>query len=887
MALCGSLIAGSTYALFTDTAEVNIAVTSGKVDVVAKVSDLATYSAVAEKNLPSTYSKSDEDKVEGGDKLGDYSGTYYYVHQTNAAGEDSGSFVNGGTASWNNTTSTLTLDKITPGDKVTFNISVANNSNVATKYRIKFYCDSETLYGSTEKLTDYTLFNSLNISLPVGVNTTSSDEDAATAQYNYAKTSNDDLLSLTTAWIDLSPATTSVIDTTQVTVELPITIGNEAQNRTCSIKYVVEAVQSNAQIGDNVASYEYLGNKVAKQQSTTVTAGNDTTVAIANVVSSSAQKEANETGKTAVTVKVPSSVTTTGEGSTSTATTNSLTVNVTEKTIDETISVEAGNATYSFDVTAYDEKGGKITTNAGESYYTISFKVPTSDGLVVYHKTTALPKDNGTKESNYEYYEYADGTITIYTKTLSPFVISYIYKYNGGEGTEASPYEINTVAQLKFLANAVNNGESYSGKYFELTSDLDLDGINWTPIGYAYQYNYYNSSSSKIATATNADNVFQGTFDGQDHTISNLTVIKDIYSTEENGLTLSNTNCQVGLFGYSVTSTVIKNVKINNVKLTGKEGVGALVGSAFLGTITSCHVTGTIQIEGSYKVGGLIGGGYATISDCSVTGTNISDTQKSYVKATYYQENANYTILGTGKDSSGNDVANILKGTDYEGDNVGGLIGYVGEGNLRQAAIKNDADEVTGYYAYVSLRISNCSVSNISVEGTRKVGGVVGYLGPDNEVYNISATNVDVKSNADTVSYKDSKNKTYVERKFIDIGGLIGESQHCDVITGTVKDCTVTGLICQTNTQATEAVTNLRSGDKDTRKISVTVSNVTVIKDKTNTERTTSTVTTSYTTDNFISQTLNFNNTNYTISKVENFNEDGNTRFILTKDTAS
>ena len=64
-----------------------------------------------------------------------------------------------------------------------------------------------------------------------------------------------------------------------------------------------------------------------------------------------------------------------------------------------------------------------------------------------------------------------------------------------GSGTSNNPYQINSAAELAYLASAVNAGESYSGKYFVLNVDINLNGKSWTPIG------------------TKA-NPFAGTFDG-------------------------------------------------------------------------------------------------------------------------------------------------------------------------------------------------------------------------------------------------------------------------------------------------------------------------------------------------------------------------------------
>ena len=96
--LCLSLICGATFALFTDTDQVDIAVTAGNVAVTAEVQNIKLYSRD--------------------------------VDQTAA-----GKFATGGTATLDQTSNTLTLDKIVPGDKITFDIKVTNKSNVDILYR--------------------------------------------------------------------------------------------------------------------------------------------------------------------------------------------------------------------------------------------------------------------------------------------------------------------------------------------------------------------------------------------------------------------------------------------------------------------------------------------------------------------------------------------------------------------------------------------------------------------------------------------------------------------------------------------------------------------------------------------------------------------------------
>ena len=143
---------------------------------------------------------------------------------------------------------------------------------------------------------------------------------------------------------------------------------------------------------------------------------------------------------------------------------------------------------------------------------------------------------------------------------------------------------INDTQALAYFAAQVNAGNSYSGKTVRLGRDLDLNNQAWTPIG-------------------RSGSAFSGTFDGNGMTLSNLYV--------------ENTESEfAGLFGMLNTGTV-KNLNVHNASVKGLSSVGVIAGG-YTGKIENCHVTGLIQVEGSYKVGGIIGYAYATVTDLSL-----------------------------------------------------------------------------------------------------------------------------------------------------------------------------------------------------------------------------------------------------------------------------
>ena len=165
------------------------------------------------------------------------------------------------------------------------------------------------------------------------------------------------------------------------------------------------------------------------------------------------------------------------------------------------------------------------------------------------------------------------------------------------EETAAAPekFVITSVSDLQTFADAVNEGD-YDGKtdaVVTLDADLDLAGIAWIPMG-------------------DTSHDFAGTFDGQGHTISNLTIgTADAPITGE----------LAGLFG--VVEGTVKNLFLDEVSVNANVGyyVGGLVAYA-VGPIENCHITKLDMDAAASGVGGLIG--YATsgnsIYGCSVSG---------------------------------------------------------------------------------------------------------------------------------------------------------------------------------------------------------------------------------------------------------------------------
>ena len=191
--------------------------------------------------------------------------------------------------------------------------------------------------------------------------------------------------------------------------------------------------------------------------------------------------------------------------------------------------------------------------------------------------------------------------------------------YAGGSGTEADPYQIATGAQLAYLAQQVNGGTTYSGVYFLLTADINLNNHAWTPIG------DYSHSYRKLC----------GSFDGGGHTISNLNInstsdYQGLFGRCENG-TLKNLSVSGTVTGGQYTGGIVGHLQPGTIKfcsssvtVSGSSYVGGIVGKQVDGYIEYCANTG--EVSGSHIIGGIAGEQHGvSIKQCWNTGT-ISGT---------------------------------------------------------------------------------------------------------------------------------------------------------------------------------------------------------------------------------------------------------------------
>ena len=275
-----------------------------------------------------------------------------------------------------------------------------------------------------------------------------------------------------------------------------------------------------------------------------------------------------------------------------------------------------------------------------------------------------------------------------------------------GDGTVNKPFLISTAAELAWFRDHVNENYDNVKSSAKLTADIDLSDFchaaddskiekSWVPIG-------------------NSNNKYQGTFDGNNKTITNLYI--------------NASQLNVGLFGCTYEGT-IKNLTFEYANVTNTNNyVGVLVGKAFWGsTLQNIKISNTCQIKGGNYTGGIAGyldgNAYNCVNCATVQGIKYIGGLCGF-----------YSISRTGNSMTacanyGNVTASSL--------GVGGLVGYFDSGTIQDCANYGSV-KGTNYIAGMAGSVNNGKIQNVFSYGnisvtnkTQRVGMVFGnsYLG--------------------------------------------------------------------------------------------------------------------------------------------------------------
>ncbi len=318
-----------------------------------------------------------------------------------------------------------------------------------------------------------------------------------------------------------------------------------------------------------------------------------------------------------------------------------------------------------------------------------------------------------------------------------------------GEGTQASPYLVETAADLAFLAKSVNEGNSYEGKYIVQTADIDLGGKAWTAIGTAEApfSGVYSGLGNKVTgfSLTGAPEAHTGLFGcvyagAVDAGIANLTVEGTIAL---DGITASNFGIgaiagiagkDAAQFGAQVIlANCTANVSITLTNCSGEPRVGGIAGYVYCGKVENCVSNGNISVSATNQVraGGITGQTNRThFLDCTNNGNITSD-----VAASKNSRAAGMAAVVTRGGAAG-DEANAVY-TVFENCINNGTILAKGETTIFAAGIGGDfyVNATTWPNKDCRVKFINCvNTGAITAETTNTgvfphAGGIGGYTG--------------------------------------------------------------------------------------------------------------------------------------------------------------
>ena len=276
-------------------------------------------------------------------------------------------------------------------------------------------------------------------------------------------------------------------------------------------------------------------------------------------------------------------------------------------------------------------------------------------------------------------------------------------------------YTVTSADGLMNIAELVNGGKSDIN--ITLDTDIDLTGKDWTPIG------------------TDYDNSYKGTFDGGGHTIT--------------GLTFTTNDKYAGLFGWLNRAGTVKNVVMEGVQITSHQiyggSIGGVVGSGW-GTIENCSVSGSVS--GTVYVGGVVGvqiGG-------SITGCSSSATVKGTVDVGGVAGQTNSSATLTACYATGNVIIEMapnknIAGGSLVGMNAGSsLLACYATGNVTSTGSSTGYLHIGGFLGnnYANV-MTACYWKNNHEQG-------IGYNKKSTEATKVDGTNVTWENAVDAMN---------------------------------------------------------------------------------------------------------------------------------------
>lgn len=364
--------------------------------------------------------------------------------------------------------------------------------------------------------------------------------------------------------------------------------------------------------------------------------------------------------------------------------------------------------------------------------------------------------------------EVAESATSQVNSTADVWNGSVATSFAGGTGIEGDPYLIATGAQLAYFAKVVNAtayaDNEYAKAYYKLTADIDLNNNTWTqPIG---KGRYSNDC-------------FNGHFDGNNKTISNL-------------------SGSYGLF-YNVGGNVtIKDFTLANVNISGSSYIGGLIYMVYknMGTsalISNCNILGTVESTSGSAVGLVYrADSPLTIEDCSnsanITGQSYSAgiLGSNYTKSTF----DDYFITIRNCNNSGT-IVNTCTSNNYGAAGIAGNLQY-GKTLIENCVNTGEIVAQNGGEKYAGIVSNSSSTEGNTIRNCENYGAVTCDVAKSS-IYTAgicaaaSYTEIYDCSNVGTIHNYDSA---------LYCGGIVARRySSSDTVRGTVYNCFNAGTI--------------------------------------------------------------------------------------------
>ena len=394
VALCATVgVVGTvTYAVFKSENKVNVDVTSGIVDVKVAASDLVL-----------SHKEADESEVSGYKTV---TGSLY-----------------SGTASIDETTNILTIDRMLPLDKIEFNLNITNNSNVKIKYR--------TILKTLE---DSGLYDGLKITFD-GVSTSKTDYEL----YEVGAGNK----------------------TIAVSIEMEEDAEGKYKGKSCKLAYVAEAYQGNAKI-----------NRDPVTASATVTVDSENKVTEATTISS---KDKTTTGVYEASITIPAGATVSDEN-------NEVSLEVTSGTASSNIKATSAEKVETLEITL-----DGVDTTAGSVFIVDFYAKENLSNFVLYHKDNLMTKVDSEADvdaDNEYFYNVTTGMVKMAVTSFSPFTyvnhkgtpVSTIDELNAALGENKSVSLLNDITTDDAISFGDGSAAIYGNGYTLKTTNTATNG---------------------------------------------------------------------------------------------------------------------------------------------------------------------------------------------------------------------------------------------------------------------------------------------------------------------------------------------------------------------------------------------------------------------------